>query len=91
MEFSRRMWSNMGKFGLTQVRQNVNLKSWAKVAERGPSHFVVIVLFRATPATYASSQARGPIGAVAVGLHHSHSNARSEPRLRPLLMATPDP
>ena len=28
-------------------------------------------------------QARGRIGAVATGLHHSHSNAGSEPHLRP--------
>ena len=41
----------------------------------------------------ASSQARGPIRAVAAGLCHSHSNARSESRLQPTpqLMATPDP
>ena len=39
------------------------------------------------------SRARGRIGAVAAGLHHSHSNAGSEPRLRPTpqLTATPDP
>ena len=38
-------------------------------------------------------QARGPIGAVAAGLCQSHSNARSEPHLRPIpqLTATPDP
>ena len=30
---------------------------------------------------YGSSQARGQIGATAAGLHHSHSNARSEPHL----------
>ena len=34
-------------------------------------------LFRAAPAAYGSSGARGRIGAVAAGLHHSHSNARS--------------
>ena len=27
---------------------------------------------------YGGSQARGRIGAVAIGLYHSHSNARSE-------------
>ena len=43
--------------------------------------------------TYGSSQARGQIGAVADGLHHSHSGARSNPRLQPIpqLMAIPDP
>ena len=54
---------------------------------------LVFCLFRAIPTAYGGSQARGPIGAVATGLHHSHSNARSEPCLRPIpqLMATPDP
>ena len=39
------------------------------------------------------SQARGRIGAATSGLHHSHSNARSEPCLRPTsqLKATLDP
>ena len=39
------------------------------------------------------SQARGPIRAVAAGLHHSHSNMGSEPCLKPTpqLLATPDP
>ena len=55
--------------------------------------FVRFCLFRAIPAAYGGSQARGRIGAVASGLHHSHSNARCEPRLRPtpLLTATLDP
>ena len=37
----------------------------------------------AAPEAYGGSQARGPIGAVAAGLHQSHSNAGSEPHLRP--------
>ena len=42
---------------------------------------------------YGGSQARGLIGAVAAGLRHSHSNARSKPSLQPTpqLTATPDP
>jgi len=38
-------------------------------------------------------QARGLIGAVATGLHHSHGNLGSEPGLPPTpqLMAIPDP
>ena len=36
------------------------------------------LLFRTAPMVYGSSQARGHIGAVAAGLLHSHSNARSE-------------
>jgi len=52
-----------------------------------------VLLFRVAPAAYGGSQARGPIGAVAAGLHQSHSNAGSELRRRPTpqLMATPDP
>ena len=46
-------------------------------------------LFRAAPAAYGGSQARGSTGAAA-GLHLSHSNARSQP-LTPHLKATPDP
>ena len=40
-------------------------------------------LFRATPTAYGHSQARGPIGAVANDLCHSHSNSRTELCLRP--------
>ena len=43
-------------------------------------------------AAYGGSQARGQIGVAAAGLHHSHSNAKSEPRLQPpQLMATLHP
>ena len=34
--------------------------------------------FRAAPVAYGGSQARGPIGAIAAGLHHRHSNVGSE-------------
>ena len=49
--------------------------------------------FRAIPVANRGSQAKGPISAVAAGLHHSHSNAGSEPCLHPTpqLKATPDP
>ena len=40
-------------------------------------------LIRAAPMACAGSQAGGPIGAVAAGLHHSHSSAGSELCLRP--------
>ena len=48
--------------------------------------------FRAAPAAYGGSQARGQVGATASGLHHSHSNGRSELHLRPTpqLIATLD-
>ena len=55
--------------------------------------FFFFCIFRAAPAAYGGSQARGLIGAVAAGLHHSHSNMGSEPHLQPTpqLTATPDP
>ena len=55
-------------------------------------YFCLFAFSRAAPAAYGGSQARGLIGAVASGLHHSHSNARSEPCLQPTpqLTATPD-
>ena len=42
---------------------------------------------------YGGSRARSQIGAVAAGLHHSHSHVESEPCLQPTpqLMAMPDP
>ena len=45
------------------------------------------------PMVNGGSQARGRIGAVAAGLHHSHSNVGSKPRLKPTpqLRATLDP
>ena len=45
--------------------------------------FVVVAISWAAPAAHGGSQARGQIGAVATGLHHSHSHAGPEPRLRP--------
>ena len=53
----------------------------------------VLSYFRATPTVYGGSQARDLIGAIAAGLHQSHSNAISEPCLQPAsqLTAMPDP
>ena len=45
--------------------------------------FIFFGLFRATPGAYRGFQARGWIEAVAADLRHRHSNARSEPCLRP--------
>ena len=52
------------------------------------------IFFRAAPvAARGDSQARDPVRAIATGLHHSHSNNRSEPHLLPIpqLRAMPDP
>ena len=48
-----------------------------------------IYFFRAAPVAYGSSQARGPIRATAVGLHHSHSNKGSKRSLRPTAQVGP--
>ena len=55
--------------------------------------FCLYAFSRAASTAYGGSQARGLVRAVATGLHHSHSNVRSETRLRPTppLTATPDP
>ena len=52
----------------------------------------VFLLFRAIPTAYGGSQARALIGTTAAGVHHSHSDARSEPYLQPTpqLRAMPD-
>ena len=41
--------------------------------------FCLFAISWAAPVAYGGSQARGPIGAVATGLHQRHSNAGSEP------------
>ena len=43
-------------------------------------YLFIILLFRAAPAAYGGSQAR--TGAIAIGLHHSHSTMESEPNLQ---------
>ena len=45
--------------------------------------FVCFCLFRSALAAYEGSQARGLIKAVAASVCHNHSNAKSEPSLRP--------
>ena len=57
---------------------------------------IIIVFFAiswAAPTAYGGSEARGRIGAVAAGLHHSHNNWGSQPCLQPTpqLTATLDP
>ena len=52
-------------------------------AQSNPTEFIFyfisfLWLFRAAPAAYGGPQARGPLRATAAGLHHSHSNTRSE-------------
>ena len=57
--------------------------------------FFFFAISWATPKAYGGSQVRGLTGAVATGLHHSHSNVGSKLQLRlqptPQLTATLDP
>ena len=55
--------------------------------------FCLFAISWAAAAAHGGSQARGRIGAVAIGLRQSHSNAGSEPSLQPTpqLTATLDP
>ena len=53
--------------------------------------FCLFLLFRAAHTAYGGSQARGRIGTAAACLHHNHSNAGSEPHLRPILQFTAIP
>ena len=61
---------------------------------RKSKKFSKTFFLRAASAAYGGSQARGWMRAAASSLCHSHSNAGSEPRLRPtpqLMATTPDP
>ena len=49
-----------------------------KIKSLGFLGFFVFSLLRATLVAHGGSQARGPIRAVAAGLHHSNSNVRSQ-------------
>ena len=50
--------------------------------------FFLFGLFRTKPTANGGSQARGPVKAVATGLHHSHGNAGSKLHLRPTAQLT---
>ena len=69
------------------LKENVELH-WLKSAV-----FFFFGLFGAAITAYGGSQARGPMRAVATSLCHNHSNAGSEPCLRPTSQLTemPDP
>ena len=89
-----------------KIRSSISLKGkktcWrGRDKEPSLSHIFIFFFFsffglfafsRATSTAYGESQARGQIGAIATGLHQSHTNAGSKPHLQPTpqLMATPD-
>ena len=73
-----RGWLRFKKWIMFWQKNRLNCKHPALLF----SFFCLFVFSRAAPAAYGSSQVRGQIGAAATSLHHSHSNARSEPSLR---------
>ena len=66
-----------------QIPVNMTLFGKRAFADVIKKIFFFFVFFRAAPAAYGGSQARGPVGATAAGLHHSHSNSNTgfKPRL----------
>ena len=82
-----------------------NYTQFPGIYHDGKEHFILFIYFnyfilicplafsRVAPTAHGGFQARGLIGAVAAGLHHSHSNVGSKPSLPPTpqLTATPDP
>ena len=74
-------WQTRGFGALRQLeRQNKArlLLYRTTVLRRASGCSFCFLPFRAAPAAYGSSQARGPIGALAPHLCHSHSNAGSK-------------
>ena len=89
--------------GLKDGSKKSGCYSIAKKNEIIISVFLIFILFYfifclfaiswATLTAYGGSQARGPIGAIAIGLCQNHSHTGSEPHLQPTpqLTTTPDP
>ena len=71
------------EMGNAKTGWKLGLLHQTQVGKAMENMFVCLLLFRAIPKAYGSSQARGPIGATTAGLHHSHSNMGSKPHLQP--------
>ena len=93
MEVMRRSLHNIYIYIYKMRLQELLINCISPMEEREGSgktpSFLVLKLnfffFKASPAAYGSSKARGRIGTIAAGLHHSHSCAGSEPPLRSML------
>ena len=71
----------LNKVKVNNVNQNDHLKYDPPPISL--SLFFFFDFFRAAPTANGGSEARSGTRAVAAGLHHSHCNIGSEPRLRP--------
>ena len=97
--YRRGNWWAPGGSSNQDVEWPVDLGNFlsTRVSANHLNHFLplllLLLLVRAAPAAYGGSQARDQIGAIPDGLHHNHSNTRSELRLQPTphLMAMLDP
>ena len=78
--------------GPNLTQKVLHSKGKEKTIQRMGENLCKGLFFRAVPAAYEGSQARGQITATAASLHHSHSNKGSEPCLQPTpqLTAMPD-
>ena len=83
------IWATCGYWRKTRIRAVFcqPLRFWRVSHHRNmvltQSLFFFLSFFRAAPAAYGDSQARGLMGGTTAGLHHSPSNEGSKPRLRP--------
>ena len=59
------------------------MRFWYSVTMKSIGVLFYFIFFKGPTHGIWSSEARGQIRAVAAGLHHSHSNTRSEPHLQP--------
>ena len=65
---------HLGGFQPLAIMNNAAMNTCVQISFQNPAFFFFPL---ATLMIYGGSQARGAIGAVTAGLHHSHSNARS--------------
>ena len=80
VSFSNLFWSKqcVNLKEITNIWFHLDCCNWVKCPHYLFIYFLSFCLFRAAPAVYGGSQARGPVGATAAGLHHSHSNTGYE-------------
>ena len=77
------LFSSFYLFIFTEVWLTYNVVPVSAVQQSNSLTCICTFFFRAAPAAYESSQARGLFRATAAGLHPSHSSLGSEPPLRP--------
>jgi len=69
----------MEQFDSLHISSTINKSLLKHVDINTGFAFFFFCLFRAAPIAHGNSQARGRIRTIATGLHHSRSDAESEP------------